>query len=76
MTTSNAFISLLAMLIVYLLCGLLSPNVFSVFGIELLLSSAAPLILLTLGQMFIIGFSQIDFGIGFFMGIVNVLAAK
>ncbi len=74
-TTSNAFISLLAMLIVYLLCGLLSPNVFSVFGIELLLSSAAPLILLTLGQMFIIGFSQIDFGIGFFMGIVNVLAA-
>lgn len=74
-TTSSVFVPFLSTLIVYVLCGILSPNVFTGFGIELLLSAAAPLILLSLGQMFIIGFSQIDFGIGYFMGIINVLAA-
>ena len=72
---SNAIVPAIVMFIVYALCCIRTPRVFSIFGVELLLSSAAPLILLALGQMFIIGFSQCDLGIGAFMGVVNVLSA-
>ena len=72
---SNAIVPFIVMFIVYALCCIRTPRVFSIFGIELLLSSAAPLIFLALGQMFIIGFSQCDLGIGAFMGVVNVISA-
>lgn len=72
---SSAVVPFVVMLIVYALCCIRTPRVFSIFGVELLLSSAAPLIFLALGQMFIIGFSQCDLGIGAFMGVVNVLSA-
>lgn len=72
---SNAIVPFAVMLIVYALCCIRTPRVFSIFGVELLLSSAAPLIFLALGQMFIIGFSQCDLGIGAFMGVVNVISA-
>lgn len=72
---TGVLVPFFAMIIVYLLCGLRSPAVFSAFGIDLLLSGALPLIILTLGQMFIIGFSQIDLGAGFFMGLINVISA-
>ena len=72
---SSMMVPLVAMVLVFVLCGLRSPRVFSMFGVELLLSGAAPLIFLTLGQMFIIGFSQIDLSIGYFMGLINVISA-
>ena len=72
---TSVVVPFFAMMIVYFLCGVRSPAVFSVFGVELLLSGALPLIILTLGQMFIIGFSQIDLGAGFFMGLISVVAA-
>ncbi|NLF26356.1 MAG: ATP-binding cassette domain-containing protein [Clostridiales bacterium] len=72
---SSALVPFIVMLVVYALCCFRTPRVFSIFGIELLLSSAAPLILLAIGQMFVIGFSQCDLGIGAFMGVINVLAA-
>lgn len=42
---------------------------------ELLLSGAIPLVVLSLAQMFIIGLGHVDLGMGYFMGIVNVICA-
>ncbi len=71
----NTGIPLAAMVLVYLLSGLLSPAVFSGFGLGLLVGGAIPLVLAALAQMFVIGLSQVDLGVGAFMGLVNVLGA-
>jgi ribose transport system ATP-binding protein len=66
---------LLVMLAFFGLCGAMSPNVFSSFGIELLVSGAIPLVFATLAQAFVIGLSHVDVGVGNFMGLTNVLCA-
>ncbi len=53
----------------------LNPLVASVFGMELLLGPAVALTLIALAQMFIVGGSEVDLGIGSFAGLVNVLGA-
>ena len=72
---SAAFVPFVAMLLIYLACGLQSKAVFTAFGTELLLSGAAPLIILSLAQMYIIGLGHVDLGAGYFMGLINVLCA-
>lgn len=72
---SPIIVPLLALVAVFMLCGILQPTVFSPFGIELLLSGSVPLICAALAQMFVIGLSQIDLGVGTFMGMVNVIIA-
>lgn len=64
-----------AMLAVFLLSGVIQPGVFSSFGVDLLLAGSIPLICSALAQMFVIGLSQIDLGVGAFMGLVSVLCA-
>ncbi|WP_247886893.1 ATP-binding cassette domain-containing protein [Azospirillum sp. SYSU D00513] len=54
---------------------LLNPMAASTFGMDLLLSSAIPLVLIALAQMIIVGGSQIDLGIGAYAGLVNVVSA-
>jgi len=68
-------IPLAVMLGLFALCGAMSHNVFSPFGIELLLSGAIPLVFVTLSQTFIVGISHVDIGIGNYMGLVNVLCS-
>lgn len=67
--------SLIAMLLLYVVCGIKSPVIFSKFGIELLATGFAPFIFALLGQTFMIGLGHIDFGIGAFMGLINVVCA-
>ncbi len=64
-----------AMLIIYILSGILTPPVFSRFGVELLIGGSIPLVLATLAQMYIIGLSMVDLSIGAYMGLINVLSA-
>ncbi|HET6438187.1 MAG TPA: ATP-binding cassette domain-containing protein [Anaeromyxobacter sp.] len=64
-----------AMVAVFALSGALQPSVFSEFGIDLLLASSIPIICSALAQMFVIGLSQIDLGVGAFMGLISVLCA-
>ncbi len=64
-----------AMLLIYILSGILTPPVFSRFGIELLIGGSIPLVLATLAQMYVIGLSMVDLGIGAYMGLINVLCA-
>ncbi|GAB0118025.1 ATP-binding cassette domain-containing protein [Acidisoma sp. 7E03] len=66
------FASLIVMLAVMML---VNHRTASVFGLDLLLSSSIALVLVALGQMFVVGGSEIDLGIGAFAGLVNVLSA-
>ena len=52
-----------------------NPAVASIFGLDLLLMPALSLVLVTVAQMFIVGGSEIDLGVGAFAGLVSVLSA-
>jgi ribose transport system ATP-binding protein len=52
-----------------------NPKIASVFGLDLLLWPAVPVTLVALAQMFVVGGSEIDLGIGAFAGLINVLSA-
>ena len=73
--SSGLLVPVAAMLAVFLLSGALQPGVFSSFGVDLLLAGSIPLICSALAQMFVVGLSQIDLGVGAFMGLVSVLCA-
>ena len=74
-TRSTLLMPVIALFVVYGISALYQPRVLSWFGIDLLLGGAIPLIFAALAQMFIIGLSQIDLGVGAFMGLINVLGA-
>ena len=57
-------------------CVDLQPSALSVNGISLLFSSAIPLVLATMAQMFVITLGDIDLGTGYFVGLANVIAAR
>lgn len=72
LVTAAPFISLLAVL------GAMAwanPMSMTSFGLNLLLFPAVALTLVALGQMFVIGGSEIDLGAGAFAALVNVLAS-
>lgn len=71
----NLLIPLCVMLAVFGMSGAMQPAVFSRFGIDLLLSSSVPLVFGAIAQMYIIGLSQIDLGVGTYMGLVSVICA-
>jgi ribose transport system ATP-binding protein len=52
-----------------------NPSVASVFGLDLLLMPALSLVLVTEAQMFVVGGSEIDLGVGAFAVLVSVLSA-
>lgn len=63
------------LILLILISGIMVPAVFSVSGLNLVLSSAIPLALAGLSQMFIIMVGDIDLGTGFFVGLVSAVAA-
>ena len=69
---SVPFVSLAVILAVMML---VNHKTASVFGLDLLLSSSIPLVLVAFAQMFVVGGSEIDLGTGAFAGLVNVLSA-
>ncbi len=83
-TTANAgqggewlfqVIPFLALALLVVVMGSMNPRVISSFGMELLLAPAVVLVLVSLAQMFVVGGSEIDLGVGAFAGMVNVLSA-
>lgn len=71
----DSLLPLLSLAIVYACCGMIQPGAFTIFGAELLVSGSIPLIMAALGQVFIIGLSHTDLGIGNFMGLTSVVTA-
>jgi ribose transport system ATP-binding protein len=53
----------------------INPLVLSSFGMQLLLGPAVVLVLVALAQMFVVGGSEIDLGVGGFVSMVNVISA-
>ena len=66
---------LVALGVVLAVTGFYNPRALSPFGLGLLLGTALPLVLVALGQMCIVGRSEIDLGVGAFAGLVNVVSA-
>lgn len=72
---SGSGISVLVFWVIWIILSMLNHNVNTRMGMTMMIGSALPLVLLTLGQMFIMGVSDINLGIGNAMGIVNVISA-
>jgi len=72
---NEILIPLGAMLAVFFLSGVLQPHVLSAFGVDLLVKASIPLVFAALAQMYIIGLSHIDLGVGAYMGLIGVLCA-
>jgi ribose transport system permease protein len=53
----------------------LNSETFSYLGLDLVLSSAVPLVFATLSQAFVIALGDIDLGIGYLVGLGNVVVA-
>ena len=72
---NEILIPLGAMVAVFAVSGALQPAVFSRFGIDLLVTGSIPLVFAALAQMYIIGLSHIDLGVGAYMGLIAVFCA-
>ena len=65
----------LSLALVLAVMAIENPKTASVFGLDLLLWTSVPVALVSIGQMFVVGGSEIDLGIGAFAGLVNVLSS-
>ena len=71
----GALAPVLILAAIFAIIAILNRSAASLFGIGLLSSAAVPLVLVTIAQMFIIGGSEIDLGVGAYAGLANVLSA-
>jgi len=66
----------LAFAVLLITCFVLESNSFNYEGVDLLLSAGVPLTFAAMSEMFIIMVGDIDFGLGFFVGLCNVVVAR
>ena len=71
--TPGFLFSLIAMIVIYGVCATRSPLLLSTYGVQLMVTGFAALVMCALSQTFIIGLSHVDLGVGNFCGLVNVL---
>ncbi|MBV9653055.1 MAG: ATP-binding cassette domain-containing protein [Acetobacteraceae bacterium] len=69
------FAPLLGLVILGAVLTAINPAALSPFGIDLLLSPAIALVLVAFAQMFVVGGSEIDLGVGAFAGLISVIGA-
>jgi ribose transport system ATP-binding protein len=76
-TRRNAFsfMPFLTAALMLAVIGALNRNAVSLLGLDLLMTAAVPLALISLAQLFIVAGSEIDLGIGAFAGLVSVISA-
>ncbi len=65
--------ALIAMIVIYGVCATRSPLLLSLYGVQLMVTGFAALMLCALSQTFTIGLSHVDLGVGNYCGLVNVL---
>ena len=65
--------ALIAMIVIYGVCASRSPLLLSSYGIQLMVTGFAALMLCALSQTFTIGLSHVDLGVGNYCGLINVL---
>lgn len=69
------YLAPVSLLLMFAISYALNPGVASRAGLDLLLSGSVALVLASLAQMFVVGGSQIDLGLGAFVGLTSVVVA-
>lgn len=73
--SNRAFLAFITLISIFVINSILNPRIFTYMGIQLLYSSAIPLVFIALGQMFIVISGGIDLGNGMSVGLMNVIVA-
>ena len=73
--SNKASLSFITLFLIFACIAALNPRILSYQGIELLYSSAVPLVFVALGQMFMVIVGGIDLGNGQSLGLMNVIVA-
>lgn len=71
--SSRVLLPVAAMLIMVIANAAMNPRVLSYLGLRMLVSSAVPLVMAALGQMFIVVSGDVDMGNGYSIALVNVI---
>jgi ribose transport system permease protein len=70
-----AGVTVVALLLMFILCIILQPAVASIFGLYLVTSLMVPLVIAALAQMVMMSIGDIDLSIGAFIGLATTVAA-
>ncbi|MDD3347395.1 ABC transporter permease [Oscillibacter sp.] len=73
--SNRATLPIAIMLLIFMINAWINPRIASYRGIDMLYSSAIPLVLIALGQMFLVISGGIDMGNGIAVGLTNILFA-
>jgi ribose transport system permease protein len=69
------FLTLIAMILILLICGIIQPRIWSQNGLTLIMSPIVALAIASMAQMVMMSIGDIDLGIGFFVGMVTTIVA-
>ncbi len=69
------FLTLIAMVLILLVCGMIQPRIWSQNGLTLIMSPIVALAIASMAQMVMMSIGDIDLGIGFFVGMVTTIVA-
>lgn len=72
---NRAFLAFATLFAIFIVNSFLNPRILSYVGVQLLYSSAIPLVFVALGQMFMVITGGIDLGNGLSLGLMNVIVA-
>jgi ribose transport system permease protein len=73
--TIPGVLTLIAMLVILMICGLIQPRIWSQGGLTLIMSPIVALAIASMAQMVMMSIGDIDLGIGFFVGMITALIA-
>lgn len=68
-------LTLIAMLLILLVCGSMQPRIWSQGGLTLIMSPIVALAIASMAQMVMMSIGDIDLGIGFFVGLITCIVA-
>ena len=69
------FLTLIAMVLILIVCGIIQPRIWSQNGLTLIMSPIVALAIASMAQMVMMSIGDIDLGIGFFVGMVTTIVA-
>lgn len=68
-------LTLVAMVVILIVCGIIQPRIWSQAGLTLIMSPIVALAIASMAQMVMMSVGDIDLGIGFFVGMVTAIIA-
>ena len=68
-------LTLVAMVVILVVCGIIQPRIWSQAGLTLIMSPIVALAIASMAQMVMMSIGDIDLSIGFFVGMVTAIVA-